>query len=336
MVILVTGAAGFVGMHVCKRLLEQGYTVVGLDNLNDYYDVNLKNSRLVQLSDKKRFVFEKINICDQDGLPKLFSRYKFSKVVHLAAQVGVRYSLINPVAYADTNLSGFLNVLEVCRKNSVEHMLYASSSSVYGGNTKIPYSEDDSVDQPVSLYAATKKANELMAHSYSHMYGLHTTGLRFFTVYGPWGRPDMSPMIFAKAILEGSPIDVFNHGNMQRDFTYIDDVVESVVRILDLPFDTQKDKHIVKQDGSNGSVPWRLFNIGNNNPVKLLEYIKIIESIVGKNAVIQYMPMQIGDVLTTYADTKKLLESINFAPSTDLTTGLSVLVEWMRNYYKYS
>jgi UDP-glucuronate 4-epimerase len=291
--VLVTGAAGFIGMHVCRQLLNRGETVIGIDNLNDYYDVELKQARLAQLNGTPGFTFECLDISSMELLSECFARYKVRRVVHLAAQAGVRYSITNPHAYGIANLVGFLNILEACRLVNIEHLVYASSSSVYGGNRKMPFSETDSVDHPVSLYAATKKANELMAHSYSHLYGMPTTGLRFFTVYGPWGRPDMSPLLFARAIFEDRPIDVFNHGKMQRDFTYIDDIVEGVIRVLERPATANSVYDLLNPDPSSSNVPWMIFNIGNHQPVELLDYINLMERAIGKSAIKNFKPMPI-------------------------------------------
>lgn len=335
MTVLVTGVAGFIGMHVAQKLLERGITVVGVDNMNDYYDVSLKDARLRQLSGQSAFSFEKLDIADGEALTAVFSRYPIRRVVHLAAQAGVRYSISNPHAYASANLVGFLNILEACRHASIDHLVFASSSSVYGGNCKMPFCETDAVDHPVSLYAATKKSNELMAHTYSHLFGLPTTGLRFFTVYGPWGRPDMSPSLFARAIFEGRPIDVFNNGRMQRDFTYIDDIVEGVVRVLDKPAAADARFDPLNPNPSTASVPWRIFNIGNHQPSELLDYIGIMERAIGKPAIKTLKPMQPGDVIATYADTDALRDWVGFAPSTPLETGLGRFVEWVRDYYCY-
>jgi len=331
--ILVTGAAGFIGMSTALRLLARGDVVVGLDNMNDYYEVALKESRLQRLTSQPGFRFIKGDIADRAGMAKLFAEEKFDKVIHLAAQAGVRYSIQNPHAYVDSNLVGFVNVLEGCRHNQVQHLVYASSSSVYGGNTKMPFSEHDSVDHPVSLYAATKKANELMAHTYSHLYGLPTTGLRFFTVYGPWGRPDMSPFLFAGAILNKRPIDVFNHGNMQRDFTYIDDIVEGVIRSMDR--NAERNPAYVPDDAdpATSTAPYRVFNIGNNDPVQLLDFIGAIESAIGQKAEKRLLPMQDGDVPATFADTALLNDWVGFAPSTPIQEGVNRFVAWYREYY---
>lgn len=334
MKVLVTGAAGFIGMHVSQVLLARGDEVVGLDNLNDYYDPNLKRDRLARLQPKPGFRFVHLDVADREGIAALFAAEKFERVVHLAAQAGVRYSLQNPHAYVDSNLVGFVNILEGCRHNQVEHLVYASSSSVYGGNTRMPFSEHDSVDHPVSLYAATKKANELMAHTYSHLYGLPTTGLRFFTVYGPWGRPDMALFLFTKAILEGRPIDVFNHGRMKRDFTFVDDIVEGVVRVLDRVATPDPAFDAEHPDPARGAVPFRVFNIGNHNPVELMEFIEAIESSLGTVATKNFLPLQDGDVPATYADTSELNAWTGFAPATSVRDGIARFVAWYRDYYK--
>lgn len=334
MKILVTGAAGFIGMTTALRLLERGDEVVGLDNLNDYYAVSLKESRLEQLKRFPGFRFVKMDVADRPGMEALFASEKFDKVIHLAAQAGVRYSIQNPHAYVDSNLVGFVNILEGCRHNKVQHLVYASSSSVYGGNTKMPFSEHDSVDHPVSLYAATKKANELMAHTYSHLYRLPTTGLRFFTVYGPWGRPDMSPILFASAILENRPINVFNHGDMQRDFTYIDDIVEGVLRVLDKNATVNAEYQPISADPASSNAPYRVFNIGNNDPVQLLDFIGAIENAIGQKAEKKLLPMQDGDVKATYADTQLLNDWVGFSPSTPIQEGVNRFVTWYRNYYQ--
>ncbi len=330
--VLVTGAAGFIGMHVAQRLLARGDTVVGIDNLNDYYDPKLKNTRLAQLTPYAGFRFELMDIADRVAMANLFKTEQFDRVVHLAAQAGVRYSLENPYAYVDSNLVGFVNVLEGCRHSSVQHLVYASSSSVYGGNTKMPFSEGDAVDHPVSLYAATKKANELMAHSYSHLYGLPTTGLRFFTVYGPWGRPDMSPWLFTSAILEGRTIDVFNHGKMQRDFTYIDDIAEGTLSVLDRiahpdpAFDTHS------PDPASSYAPFKVYNIGSHTPIGLMTFIQTIEEALGKEAEKNYLPMQAGDVMSTYADLAALKSDTGFEPKTHLSEGIVRWVTWYKGY----
>jgi UDP-glucuronate 4-epimerase len=332
--ILVTGAAGFIGMTTSLRLLARGDEVVGLDNLNDYYEVSLKENRLKRLTTLPGFRFVKLDVGDRAGMEKLFAEEKFDKVIHLAAQAGVRYSIQNPHAYVDSNLVGFINILEGCRHHQVQHLVYASSSSVYGGNTKMPFSEHDSVDHPVSLYAATKKANELMAHTYSHLYGLPTTGLRFFTVYGPWGRPDMALFLFTKAIIEGRPIDVFNHGNMKRDFTYIDDIVEGVIRVMDRNAAANPDYDALAADPATSNVPYRVFNIGNNNPVQLLDFIGAIENALGRQAEKRLLPMQDGDVPATYANTDLLNDWVGFVPATTVQDGVNRFIAWYRDYYK--
>jgi len=332
--ILVTGAAGFIGMTTSLRLLARGDEVVGLDNLNDYYEVSLKENRLKRLTALPGFRFVKLDVGDRAGMEKLFAEEKFDKVIHLAAQAGVRYSIQNPHAYVDSNLVGFINILEGCRHNQVQHLVYASSSSVYGGNTKMPFSEHDSVDHPVSLYAATKKANELMAHTYSHLYGLPTTGLRFFTVYGPWGRPDMALFLFTKAILEGRPIDVFNYGNMKRDFTYVDDIVEGVIRVLDRNAAANPDYDPIAADPATSNAPYRVFNIGNNNPVQLLDFIGAIEDALGQKAEKRLLPLQDGDVPATYANTDQLNDWVGFVPGTTVQEGVGRFIAWYRDYYK--
>lgn len=334
MKILVTGAAGFIGMHTSLRLLARGDEVVGLDNLNDYYDPTLKEARLARLTPHARFRFVKLDVADRAGMEALFAAERFDRVIHLAAQAGVRYSLQNPHAYIDSNLVGFMNILEGCRHAKVEHLVYASSSSVYGGNTKMPFSERDSVDHPVSIYAATKKANELMAHTYSHLYGLPTTGLRFFTVYGPWGRPDMALFLFTKAILEGRPIDVFNHGRMKRDFTYVDDIVEGVIRTLDHVAEADPGFDPMQPDPGTGNVPYRVFNIGNHDPVELMEFIAAIEDALGSEAEKNFLPLQDGDVPATYADTAALNAWTGFVPATSVRDGVGRFVAWYREYYR--
>ncbi|MBK7549748.1 MAG: NAD-dependent epimerase [Rhodoferax sp.] len=334
MKILLTGAAGFIGMTTALRLLARGDEVVGLDNLNDYYDVSLKQNRLNRLLPHPGFRFVKLDVADRTGVADLFAAEKFDRVIHLAAQAGVRYSLQNPHAYIESNIVGFTNILEGCRHARVQHLVYASSSSVYGGNTKMPFSEHESVDHPVSLYAATKKANELMAHTYSHLYGLPTTGLRFFTVYGPWGRPDMALFLFTKAILEGRAIDVFNHGKMQRDFTYVDDIVEGVVRVLDRIASPNAAYDASRADPATSSAPYRVFNIGNNNPVPLLDFIGCIENALGKKAEKNLLPLQDGDVPETYANTDALNEWVGFVPGTSIEQGIGRFVAWYREYYK--
>jgi UDP-glucuronate 4-epimerase len=332
--ILVTGAAGFIGMSTALPLLARGDEVVGIDNLNDYYEVSLKEARLARLTGHANFRFIKMDIADRPAMEQLFANEKFDRVIHLAAQAGVRYSIKNPNAYVDSNLVGFVNILEGCRHNKVAHLVYASSSSVYGGNTKMPFSEHDSVDHPVSLYAATKKANELMAHTYSHLYNLPTTGLRFFTVYGPWGRPDMSPFLFAGAMLAGRPIDVFNHGNMRRDFTHIDDIVEGVIRTMDRVAEPNPAYQSDEADPATSHAPYRVFNIGNNDPVQLLDFIGAIESALGITAAKRFLPMQDGDVPATFADTQLLNEWVGFSPSTPIQQGVDNFVAWYRDYYK--
>ena len=334
--ILVTGAAGFIGFHLSKRLLERGDDVVGLDNLNDYYDVQLKHNRLKQLENNPAFRFIKMDLADRNGVAELFSAEKFDKVINLAAQAGVRYSITNPHAYIDSNLVGFINILEGCRHNTVKHLIYASSSSVYGANTSMPFSIHDNVDHPVSLYAATKKANELMAHTYSSLYGLPTTGLRFFTVYGPWGRPDMALFLFTKAILEGKPIDVYNHGKMQRDFTYIDDIIEGVVRVTDQIAAPNPAWSGTTPDPATSYAPYRLYNIGNNNPVELIQFIETIEQQLGKQAVKNMLPLRAEDVPATAADVADLMQDVGFKPNTTIAVGISKFVAWYREYYKDS
>jgi len=331
---LVTGAAGFIGYHVAERLLTAGHQVVGIDNLNDYYDVGLKMARLDRLADKPGFRFIKLDLADREGMAALFAEHQFQRVIHLGAQAGVRYSLVNPLAYADANLIGHLNVLEGCRHNKVEHLLYASSSSVYGLNRKLPFATEDSVDHPVSLYAATKKANELMSHSYSHLYGLPTTGLRFFTVYGPWGRPDMALFKFTKAILAGESIDVYNHGEMHRDFTYIDDIAEAIVRLQAVI--PQADPSWTVEQGSpaTSSAPYHVYNIGNNTPVKLMEYISALEKALGVTARKNMLPMQPGDVMDTSADTEELNRDIGFKPETSVEEGVKRFVDWYKAFYQ--
>jgi UDP-glucuronate 4-epimerase len=334
MQVLVTGVAGFIGFHVAHRLLARGAAVVGIDNVNDYYDVRLKKARLALLTDNPRFSFAQLDLADRDGMTAVFTRQPPERVVHLAAQAGVRYSLTNPHAYVQSNLVGFLHVLEGCRHAQVQHLVYASSSSVYGANTKLPFSVHDNVDHPVSLYAASKKANELMAHTYSHLYGLPTTGLRFFSVYGPWGRPDMALFLFTKAILAGEPIEVFNHGKMRRDFTYIDDIVEGVVRVLDTLPQPNPAWSGETPDPGTSKAPYRLYNIGNNQPVELLHFIAVLEDCLGRKAEKRLLPMQPGDVVETYADVDDLMRDVGFRPSTPITTGIARFVEWYRAYYR--
>ena len=333
MKVLVTGAAGFIGMYVAKALLDRGDVVVGIDNLNDYYDVQLKHDRLKQLDGYDKFSFIEMNIADRPAMETLFREQGFNRVVNLAAQAGVRYSLINPQAYVDSNLVGFANLLEGCRHNKVEHFVYASSSSVYGANTHMPFSVHDNVDHPVSLYAASKKSAELMAHSYSHLYGLPTTGLRFFTVYGPWGRPDMSPSLFAGAILRNEAINVFNEGKMQRDFTYIDDITEGVIRVIDKVAEPNPDFNTSDPDPATSYAPYRIYNIGNNEPVQLMEFIETIENAVGKKAEKNMLPMQDGDVVATYANIDSLVEAVGFKPATPLKEGIQKFVDWYKSYH---
>ncbi len=335
MKIIVTGAAGFIGMHTCIALLKKGYEVVGVDNINDYYDINLKLSRIEKIKEYPKFKFERKDITIKEEIDSIFERFKPEKVVHLAAQAGVRYSLVNPEIYIKTNINGFFNVLENCRKNSIKHFLYASSSSVYGGNKKVPFCESDKVDNPVSLYAATKKSNELMAYTYSHLFGMQTTGLRFFTVYGPWGRPDMSPMIFTRSILAGQEIDVFNHGNMKRDFTYIDDIVDGIIKIIEKEVGRQNmEGEIGYAEEIDGLATSQIYNIGNSKSVGLLEYIKILEDELGVKAKKRYLPMQSGDVFETYADISKIKKASGFEPNTRLVDGIKKFIEWYRCYYK--
>lgn len=329
MKILVTGVAGFIGFHLAQRLLAEGMQVYGIDNLNGYYDVNLKKARLEQLYPQTGFTFQFLDLSDRLGTTQLFQDHTFDYVVHLAAQAGVRYSLHNPFAYVDSNLSGFVNVLEGCRHSQVGHFVFASSSSVYGTNTKVPFATSDNVDHPISLYAATKKSNELMAHAYSHLYNLPTTGLRFFTVYGPWGRPDMAYFKFVQAIAANQPIDVYNFGKMQRDFTYIDDVIEGLIRVMQNP--PQADD----RDTAISKAPYKLYNIGNNNPVELMTFIEVIEKALGKQAKKNLLPMQPGDVFSTYADVDDLMQDVDFKPVTQIEQGIEHFVQWYRDYYSY-
>ncbi len=346
--VLVTGTAGFIGFHTANRLLIEGYQVVGLDNINDYYDVNLKYGRLkesginkenvewgIKVSSEKyeHYSFYRLNLEDTESINKLFAEYKFDYVIHLAAQAGVRYSLVNPHAYIDSNIKGFLNILEACRANPVKHLVYASTSSVYGANAKMPFSEHDNVDHPVSLYAATKKATELMAHTYSHLFHIPSTGLRFFTVYGPWGRPDMAIFLFTKAILEGKPIQVFNNGDMQRDFTYIDDIVEGVYQCMLKPAEAEVDFDNHTPDPATSYAPYKIYNIGNSKPVQLLDFIEALENALGKRAIQQMMPMQAGDVPGTWADTSSLNETVEYMPKYNVANGLKNFVIWYRSFY---
>jgi UDP-glucuronate 4-epimerase len=332
--ILVTGAAGFIGFHVTRRLLADGHPVVGIDNLNAYYDPALKQARLDELATKHAFRFIKIDLADRAGMAALFAEHRFPYVVHLAAQAGVRHSLVDPHAYADANLTGFLNILEGCRHAKSRHLVYASSSSVYGANTQMPFSTAQNVDHPLSLYGATKKANELMAHAYAHLFGLPATGLRFFTVYGPWGRPDMAMWLFTDAILAGRPIKLFNHGKMRRDFTYVDDVVESVVRLIDRPPGGDAGWSSDRPDPATSRAPWRVYNIGNHTPVEVPEVVRLIEEAVGKPAIRELVPMQPGDVPATYADVDDLRRDVGFAPATPIADGVRRFVAWYRGYRK--
>ncbi|HRK53722.1 MAG TPA: NAD-dependent epimerase [Cyclobacteriaceae bacterium] len=332
--VLVTGAAGFIGFHLSKRLLQLGYAVVGIDNMNDYYEISLKESRLKLLKEIGGFEFRQLSIGDKDQLDQLFKDYSFLFVVNLAAQAGVRYSITNPQAYIDSNIQGFINILEACRHHKPQHLVYASSSSVYGANTKMPFSVHHNVDHPLSLYAATKKANELMAHTYSSLYGLPTTGLRFFTVYGPYGRPDMALFLFTKAILDEKPIDVYNHGKMKRDFTYVDDIVEGIVKLLPEAPTGNKLWDGDHPDPSSSFAPYRVFNIGNNKPVELLRFIEVLEEKIGKKAIKNFMPIQPGDVPETYADIEALENAVGFRPSTPIEVGIGNFVDWYFEYYK--
>lgn len=334
MKVAVTGSAGFIGSNVSMYLLERGDEVLGIDNLNDYYDVNLKLGRLERVKAYEKFTEAKINLEDKDAIFDAVSKFKPQRVINLAAQAGVRYSIENPSAYVDTNLVGFCNILEACRHHEVEHLVYASSSSVYGANTKMPFSVHQNVDHPLSLYAATKKANELMAHVYSNLYGLHTTGLRFFTVYGPWGRPDMALFLFTKNILAGKPIDVFNYGNHRRDFTYIDDIVEGVIRTLDHLPEKNEDWNSDSPDSASSFAPYRLYNIGNNAPVELSHYIEVLEDCLGKKAERNLLPLQPGDVPDTYADVEALIQDVDYKPNTTVEVGIRNFVDWYRDYYK--
>ncbi|HET9687832.1 MAG TPA: NAD-dependent epimerase [Pseudolabrys sp.] len=332
--ILVTGAAGFIGFHVAQRLLHNGRDVVGVDNLNAYYDPALKEARRAELAKSNRMRFVKLDLADRQGVSSLFKEHRFPCVVHLAAQAGVRHSLADPFAYVDANLSGFAAILEGCRHNGCRHLLYASSSSVYGSNTTMPFSVHQNTDHPLSLYGASKKANELMAHAYAHLFGIPMTGLRFFTVYGPWGRPDMAMWIFAKAILAGEPIRLFNNGNMRRDFTYIDDVVESVVRLVDRPPKGSPTFSAASPDPASSTAPWRLYNIGNNKPVELLEIVRLLEETIGKKAKRELVPMQPGDVPATYANVDDLMRDVGFRPSMPIAEGIARFVEWYRAYHR--
>jgi UDP-glucuronate 4-epimerase len=332
--ILVTGAAGFIGFHVALRLLRDGRDVVGLDSVNAYYDPALKEARRAELAKSNRMRFVKLDVADREGIAALFKEHRFLYVVHLAAQAGVRYSLVDPFAYVDANLTGFATILEGCRHNECRHLLYASSSSVYGSNSKMPFSVHENVDHPLSLYGASKKANELMSHAYAHLFGIPMTGLRFFTVYGPWGRPDMAMWIFAKAIIAGEPIKLFNNGNMRRDFTYIDDVVEAVVRLVGRPPAADPKFSGASPDPASSSAPWRVYNIGNNKPVELLEVVRLLEEAIGRKAKRELLPMQPGDVRATCADVDDLMRDVDFKPSTPITDGILRFVEWYRSYHR--
>ena len=332
--ILVTGSVGFIGFNLSKKLLDSGISVVGVDNHNEYYDVKIKEARLEILNKFSNYKHYKIDLCDQQSLEGVFKKNKIDKVVNLAAQAGVRYSMENPIAYINSNILGFTHILENCNKYKVEHLVYASTSSVYGANTKMPFSEHDSANHPLSIYAASKKANELMAHSYSHLYKLPTTGLRFFTVYGPWGRPDMALFKFTKDILDENPISVFNHGKHTRDFTYIDDIVNGVISTLDNPADTNFDWNSDQPDPASSKAPWRVYNIGNNKPVQLMDYIDALEKALGKKAKINFLPLQPGDVPDTYANVDKLVKDFNYKPSTSINVGVSNFIKWYKNYYQ--
>lgn len=331
--VLVTGVAGFIGSSTAMRLLARGDTVIGIDNLNDYYDVGLKKARLARFQNEPAFTFIQLDVADRTGIAALFADHRIDRVVHLAAQAGVRYSIENPLAYVDSNLVGFVNILEGCRHSAVAHLAYASSSSVYGANETLPFSVHDNVDHPLSLYAATKKANELMAHTYSSLYGLPTTGLRFFTVYGPWGRPDMALFKFTKNILAGEPIDVYNFGKHRRDFTYIDDIVEGVIRVLDRPAQSNPDWDGLKPDPGSSRAPWRVYNIGNSDPVELLTYIECIEQALGLKAQLNLLPLQPGDVPDTFADVADLVRDVGYQPATPVAEGVQRFIDWYRDYY---
>lgn len=332
-IILVTGVAGFIGFHLSRRLLADGHIVIGVDNVNDYYDVTVKEARLAHLHKEPQFRLYKEDLVDGKRLREIFTTEKPEKVVNLAAQAGVRYSLENPQAYVDSNIVGFVNILEACRHHEVAHLVYASSSSVYGANTKMPFSEQDRVDHPISMYAATKRANELMAHTYSHLFGLPTTGLRFFTVYGPWGRPDMALFHFTKSILAGKPIDLYNHGKMRRNFTYVDDVVEGIVRLIDLPPKADPEWNTLTGDPSRSSAPYKIYNVGNTEPVELTKFVELIEEALGTKAIINPLPLQLGDVPTTFADVDDLMRDTGYRPRTSIETGIARFIEWYRDYY---
>ena len=332
--VIVTGSAGFIGFSLCKKLLERGDNIIGIDNHNDYYDPKLKNGRLERLTKYSNYKHYKVDLSNRQSLDEIFKNYKIKKVINLAAQAGVRYSMENPLAYINSNIVGFANILENCRNHNVEHLVYASTSSVYGANTKMPFSETESANHPLSVYAASKKSNELVAHTYSHLYQLSTTGLRFFTVYGPWGRPDMALFKFTKNILEEKPIDVFNHGKHTRDFTYIDDIVEGVIKTLDNPATSNRDWNSDQPDPATSKAPWCVYNIGNNKPVQLMDYINALEKKLGKKAEINFLPLQPGDVPDTYASVDNLKKKFNYKPSTTVINGVSNFVKWYKNYYK--
>jgi len=335
MKILVTGSAGFIGSALCLRLLELGNKVIGLDNHNDYYSPFLKEARLLRFSNHLNYTHVRIDLCDQEGISKIFKQYKPQKVINMAAQAGVRYSLKNPMSYINSNIIGFMNILESCRNYDVEHLVYASSSSVYGANTLMPYSESHNVDHPLSLYAATKKSNELMAHSYSHLYKIPTTGLRFFTVYGPWDRPDMALQKFAQRIIDGNTIKVFNHGNHQRDFTFIDDIVEGVIRVIDLTAKSDPNWSGKNPKPNTSNAPWKIYNIGNNQPIRLIDYIKALEIALGRQAKKEFLPIQPGDVPDTWANVEALIENIDYQPTTTINEGINKFAEWFKDYYKF-
>ncbi|MDC0091613.1 NAD-dependent epimerase [Gammaproteobacteria bacterium] len=331
---LVTGAAGFIGFHVCQTLLKRGDEIVGIDNINDYYDISLKEARLERLAVESNFSFHKVDLTEKEKISSLFIEYSFDAVINLAAQAGVRYSITNPEAYIESNIVGFLNILEACRHNEIEHLVYASSSSVYGMNGSMPFSIHDNVDHPISLYAASKKSNELMAHTYSHLYNLPTTGLRFFTVYGPWGRPDMACFLFTKAITEGRPIQVFNNGEMRRDFTFIDDIVNGIIKVVDKPAQKNNSWNAMEPDPGTSSAPYRIYNIGNNTPVALKDFIAILEKEIGIEAIKEYLPLQDGDVVATFADIEDLRNDLGYQPLTNIASGLKQFVEWYKEFYR--
>jgi UDP-glucuronate 4-epimerase len=334
MKLLVTGAAGFIGFHVCQTLLKRGDEIVGIDNINDYYDISLKEARLERLAAESNFSFHKVDLTEKEKISSLFIEYSFDAVINLAAQAGVRYSITNPEAYIESNIVGFLNILEACRHNEIEHLVYASSSSVYGMNGSMPFSIHDNVDHPISLYAASKKSNELMAHTYSHLYNLPTTGLRFFTVYGPWGRPDMACFLFTKAITEGRPIQVFNNGEMRRDFTFIDDIVNGIIKVVDKPAQKNNSWNAMEPDPGTSSAPYRIYNIGNNTPVALKDFIAILEKEIGIEAIKEYLPLQDGDVVATFADIEDLRNDLGYQPLTNIASGLKQFVEWYKEFYR--